>query len=32
MDDVVLGQYRGRNARGVSYPAYLDDKTVPEGR
>ena len=32
MDDVVLGQYRGRRTAHSKLPGYLDDKTVPEGR
>ena len=32
MDDVVIGQYKGRNKHGDKKPGYLDDKTVPEGR
>jgi Glucose-6-phosphate dehydrogenase, C-terminal domain len=32
MDNVVLGQYRSRQAHGVKYPGYLDDSTVPPGR
>ena len=28
MDDVVIGQYRGRGKK----QGYLDDPTVPEGR
>lgn len=32
MDDVVIGQYKGRNKHGVKKPSYLDDKTVPAGR
>jgi len=32
MDDVVLGQYRGRTEKnGTTLPGYLEDKTVPEG-
>lgn len=33
LEDVVLGQYRGRSERngGKSLPSYLDDKTVPKG-
>lgn len=29
IDDVVLGQYRGRKDKGVTYPGYLEDRTVP---
>lgn len=32
LDDVVIGQYRGRSGTGVDKPGYLDDDTVPEGR
>lgn len=32
MDDVVLGQYRGRKTSHSKLPGYLDDDTVPEGR
>lgn len=32
LDDVVIGQYRGRSGGGVEKPGYLDDDTVPEGR
>ena len=32
LEDVVLGQYRGRTSDGVSLPGYLDDPTVPPGR
>ena len=33
MDDVVVGQYRGRVGKGAgNKPGYLDDDTVPEGR
>ncbi|KAK9907453.1 hypothetical protein WJX75_004009 [Coccomyxa subellipsoidea] len=31
LDDVVIGQYRGRSGTGVDKPGYLDDDTVPEG-
>jgi len=31
MDDVVLGQYRGRKTANSKLPGYLDDDTVPEG-
>ncbi|CAK0785009.1 glucose-6-phosphate 1-dehydrogenase [Coccomyxa viridis] len=31
LDDVVVGQYRGRQGKGHSYPGYLDDDTVPPG-
>ncbi|CAL8463105.1 g2639 [Coccomyxa elongata] len=31
LDDVVIGQYRGRSGGGVEKPGYLDDDTVPEG-
>lgn len=29
LDDMVLGQYRGRRVQGHTYPGYLDDDTVP---
>ena len=29
---MVLGQYRGRTAKAITLPGYLDDPTVPEGR
>ena len=32
LDDVVVGQYRGRQGKGVNHPGYLDDNTVPPGR
>ena len=32
MDDVVVGQYRGRAGKENKKPGYLDDDTVPEGR
>jgi len=32
LDDVVIGQYRGRAGAGVDKPGYLEDDTVPEGR
>ena len=32
MDDVVIGQYRGRKTKHAKLPGYLDDKTVPSGR
>lgn len=32
LEDVVLGQYRARTAKGVTLPGYLDDPTVPPGR
>ncbi len=32
LDDVVIGQYRGRQGKGVNHPGYLDDDTVPAGR
>ena len=31
MDNVALGQYKGRVTDGRKYPAYLDDETVPKG-
>lgn len=30
LDDVVIGQYKSHTKGGVSYPAYTDDKTVPD--
>ncbi|KAK2079129.1 Glucose-6-phosphate 1-dehydrogenase 1, chloroplastic [Prototheca wickerhamii] len=29
LEDMVLGQYRGRTGKGQSLPGYLDDATVP---
>lgn len=29
LEDVVVGQYKGHNKGGKSYPAYVDDPTVP---
>lgn len=29
LDDVVTGQYKSHTRGGVKYPAYTDDKTVP---
>lgn len=29
IDDVVIGQYKSHVKGGVSYPGYIDDKTVP---
>ncbi|XP_072992928.1 glucose-6-phosphate 1-dehydrogenase 2, chloroplastic-like [Typha latifolia] len=31
VDDVVVGQYKGHTRSGKSYPAYIDDPTVPKG-
>lgn len=31
LDDVVLGQYRGRTQKDCNLPGYLDDATVPKG-
>ena len=28
-DDVVIGQYKGHTRGGIKYPAYTEDKTVP---
>lgn len=28
-DNVVVGQYKGHTRGGVRYPAYIEDKTVP---
>ncbi|XP_052187629.1 glucose-6-phosphate 1-dehydrogenase, chloroplastic-like [Diospyros lotus] len=30
LHDVVIGQYKSHTKKGVSYPGYTDDKTVPE--
>lgn len=30
LEDVVLGQYKNHTRGGVTYPAYIDDKTVPK--
>ncbi|KAF5952790.1 hypothetical protein HYC85_010734 [Camellia sinensis] len=30
LEDVVVGQYKSHTKGGVSYPAYTDDKTVPQ--
>lgn len=30
LDDVVIGQYKSHTRGGVNYPAYTDDKTVPQ--
>ncbi|KAJ4730218.1 glucose-6-phosphate dehydrogenase 1 [Melia azedarach] len=30
LDDVIIGQYKGHNKGGKSYPAYTDDPTVPK--
>lgn len=30
LENVVLGQYKGHNKGGKSYPGYLDDPTVPK--
>ena len=32
MEDVVVGQYRGRNTENHQKLGYLEDDTVPEGR
>ena len=29
VDNVVVGQYKAHTRGGVKYPAYIDDKTVP---
>lgn len=29
LEDVVVGQYKGHSKGGKSYPAYIDDPTVP---
>ncbi|KAL9304406.1 hypothetical protein ACSQ67_021669 [Phaseolus vulgaris] len=31
LENVVVGQYKGHNKGGKSYPAYTDDPTVPKG-
>ncbi|XP_047147242.1 glucose-6-phosphate 1-dehydrogenase, chloroplastic-like isoform X2 [Vigna umbellata] len=31
LEDVVIGQYKSHTRGGVTYPAYVDDKTVPVG-
>lgn len=31
LDDVVIGQYKSHTKGGITYPAYIDDKTVPKG-
>ncbi|KAI5679402.1 hypothetical protein M9H77_10352 [Catharanthus roseus] len=31
LDDVVVGQYKSHTRGGVTYPGYIDDKTVPKG-
>lgn len=31
LEDVVIGQYKSHTRGGVTYPAYVDDKTVPSG-
>ncbi|ERN06312.1 hypothetical protein AMTRI_Chr06g191630 [Amborella trichopoda] len=30
LEDVVIGQYKSHTKGGISYPSYLDDKTVPK--
>lgn len=30
LENVVIGQYKSHIKDGVSYPAYIDDKTVPK--
>lgn len=32
LEDMVLGQYRGRRVKGMSQPGYLEDPTVPPNR
>lgn len=32
LEDMVLGQYRGRTGKGQNLPGYLDDATVPPNR
>jgi glucose-6-phosphate 1-dehydrogenase len=29
VENLVVGQYKGHTRGGVKYPAYIDDKTVP---
>ncbi|RDX97248.1 Glucose-6-phosphate 1-dehydrogenase 2, chloroplastic, partial [Mucuna pruriens] len=31
LEDMVIGQYKSHTRGGVTYPAYVDDKTVPTG-
>ncbi|KAL5167571.1 Glucose-6-phosphate 1-dehydrogenase, chloroplastic [Glycine soja] len=31
LEDVIIGQYKSHTRGGVTYPAYVDDKTVPSG-
>lgn len=31
LEDVVVGQYKGHSKGGKTYPAYVDDPTVPSG-
>ena len=31
IENVALGQYKGRETESKKYPAYLDDETVPKG-
>ncbi|THU53769.1 hypothetical protein C4D60_Mb10t17930 [Musa balbisiana] len=31
LEDVVIGQYKSHTRGGVTYPGYIDDKTVPKG-
>ncbi|KQK21299.1 glucose-6-phosphate 1-dehydrogenase, chloroplastic [Brachypodium distachyon] len=31
LEDVVVGQYKGHTRGGKSFPAYVDDPTVPSG-
>lgn len=31
LDNVVIGQYKSHTKGGITYPAYIDDKTVPKG-
>ncbi|KAL9386663.1 hypothetical protein Peur_019787 [Populus x canadensis] len=31
LEDVVVGQYKSHTKGGVTYPAYIDDSTVPKG-
>ncbi|KAL8137823.1 hypothetical protein V2J09_003824 [Rumex salicifolius] len=31
LEDVAIGQYKSNTKGGVTYPGYIDDKTVPKG-
>lgn len=30
LENVVIGQYKSHTKGGVTYPAYIDDRTVPK--